>query len=199
MYTGLIFYSGKVESIEPRGEGKRIVITAPKTFLKRVDLGSSVNVNGICFTVIAKTRKNFSADVLPQTVNLTTISDWQIGTILNLEPSLSVGSELGGHFVYGHVDGIGIIDDLNSIDSALRVSITLPEKLRIYVAEQGSVAIDGISLTVAELTKTGLEVELIPETQERTNAHTWQINSRVNVEVDMMMKYIERMLDAKSL
>lgn len=189
MYTGIIHHHGRIQTIEPQaGGGLRLRIDAPGV-MDRVGEGSSVNVGGICLTAVDVDANGFSADVMPQTLDVTTIGTWKIGEVVNVEPSMRVGDELGGHFVYGHVDGVAKIVEIEERGNALVVLIEAPAILRRFIVPQGSVSLDGVSLTVADVQGEVFAVSLIPETRERT---TWQhrlVGDLINLEVDMMIKY----------
>ena len=156
--------------------------------------GDSVSVDGVCLTVTSPGDDAFEADVMNQTLSVTTLGTLDAGGRVNLEPALRAGEPLGGHLVQGHVDSTGEVTSATEDGFARRLRVAVPEGLRRYVAEHGSVAIDGVSLTVAALTPDGLEVSLIPETLERTTLGTLVEGSEVNVEVDVVARYAERLL-----
>jgi riboflavin synthase len=156
--------------------------------------GDSVSVDGVCLTVALPGPKSFEADVMKQTLSLTTLGALEAGAGVNLEPALRAGQPLGGHLVQGHVDGRGRVTSASDDGFARRLRLAVPEGLRRYVAEHGSVALDGVSLTVAALTPDGLEVSLIPETLERTTLGRLGDGSEVNVEVDVVARYAERLM-----
>jgi len=156
--------------------------------------GDSVSINGGCLTVAAADDGAFEADVMNQTLSVTTLGGLDPGGRVNVEPALRAGDPLGGHLVQGHVDGAGRVTSISQDGFARRVTIDLPEQLRRYAAEHGSVALDGVSLTVAALTAEGLEVSLIPETLERTTLGELEEGNEVNVEVDVVARYAERLM-----
>jgi riboflavin synthase len=192
MFTGIIREVGTVESVERTDGGARIRVRAGVAAELRG--GDSVSVNGVCLTAVSAGDGGFEADVMNQTLSLTTLGGLETGSRVNLEPALRAGEPLGGHMVQGHVDGPGHVTSTAEDGFARRVAITLPEDLRSYVAEHGSVAIDGVSLTVAALRPEGLEVSLIPETLERTTLGELEEGSEVNVEVDVVARYAERLM-----
>ena len=169
--------------------GKRLTIAAAAPLLSFLNLGSSVNINGVCLTVAAKDAKSFQVDVMPQSLLLTTIDDWDVGTQVNLEPSLRVGEEIGGHFLYGHVDGVVELLKREADGNAELYQFTVPKHLEHLLVPQGSVAIDGVSLTVVE-TKPFI-VSLTPETRTRSTLGKRKPGDRLNIEIDMLIKYLQ--------
>ncbi len=194
MFTGLIREVGEVESIERTDEGARIRIVAG--LAADLGLGDSVAVSGACLTVADRDERSFAADVMNQTLSLTTLGGLEGGSRLNLEPALRAGDPLGGHLVQGHVDGVGDIGSAEDDGFARRVRVSLPPELCRYAIEQGSIALDGVSLTVAGLTDDGVEVSLIPETLERTTLGSAVPGARMNVEMDQMARYAERLMSS---
>lgn len=194
MYSGIILDQGRVdEVVEATGGGKRIRIESP-TLVGRLQNGFSINVSGVCLTVVDLDERGFSVDVMPQTLKLSTVDDWQAGDVVNLEPSLRLGDEVGGHFVYGHVDGLAEIVEIDIQGNATIVMLRLPAELVKYIVPQGSVALDGVALTVVEVEDEILAISLTPETMARTTWSDSQVGDRVNVEVDMLIRYIERLV-----
>src|SRR5215213_6035270 len=187
MFTGIIREVGAVEAVDRTADGARLRVRAGVA--GGLGAGESVSVNGVCLTVASPGNDAFEADVMNQTLSVTTLGDLDAGAAVNLEPALRAGEPLGGHLVQGHVDGRGQITEVSDDGFALRVRVRVPEGLRRYVAEHGSVAIDGVSLTVAALIPDGLEVSLIPETTERTTLGGLSEGSEVNVEVDVVARY----------
>ena len=199
MYTGIIHHQGTVGSVVKIDDGGlRIQIDAPSEILLPMKEGSSVNVAGICLTARDITDTSFSADVMPQTLRLTTAGGWHVGTSVNLEPSLRVGDEMGGHVLYGHVDGVAEVVSRRGEGNAVLVTFAPPAHLMPYFAPQGSVALDGVSLTIVDVHPATFSVSLIPLTRELTTLGTLREGDRVQCEVDMMMKYIERILEIRS-
>ncbi len=192
MFTGIIREIGAVEQVERTGDGARLRVSAGVA--GGLGAGDSVAINGVCLTVSSPGDDSFEADVMNQTLSVTTLGALEVGRRVNLEPALRAGEPLGGHLVQGHVDGTGEVASVAEDGFARRLRVAVPEALRRYVAEHGSVAIDGVSLTVATLTPDGLEVSLIPETLERTTLGDLGEGSDVNVEVDVVARYAERLL-----
>jgi riboflavin synthase len=192
VFTGIIREIGAVEQVERTADGARLRVSAGAA--DGLGAGDSVSVNGVCLTVSSPGDDAFEADVMNQTLSVTTLGALEAGGRVNLEPALRAGEPLGGHLVQGHVDGTGEVASVAEDGFARRLRVAVPEALRRYVAEHGSVAIDGVSLTVAALTPDGLEVSLIPETLERTTLGDLGEGSEVNVEVDVVARYAERLL-----
>jgi riboflavin synthase len=192
VFTGIIREVGSVEAVERTADGARLRVRADVA--GRLPEGDSVSVNGVCLTVTAAGEGEFEADVMNQTLSLTTLGALTAGDRVNLEPALRAGEPLGGHLVQGHVDGRARVTATAEDGFARRVRVAVPEGLARYVAEHGSVAIDGVSLTVAGLAAEDLEVSLIPETLERTTLGALTEGSEVNVEVDVVARYAERLV-----
>jgi riboflavin synthase len=193
MFTGIIREVGAVESVERTDDGARIRVHAGVADELRA--GDSISVSGVCLTASSAGDGAFEADVMNQTLSMTTLGSLDAGARVNLEPALRAGDSLGGHLVQGHVDAAGQVRSVSPDGFARRLRVELPDGLRRFVAEHGSVALDGVSLTVAELTPDGLEVSLIPETLERTTLGALEEGSEVNVEVDVVARYAERLLE----
>ena len=191
MFTGLVADLGTVESVERGDEGARLRIRT--ALAGELAEGDSVAVNGACLTATAIGDGAFEADVMNQTLSLTSLGPLEPGDAVNLELALRASDRLGGHVVQGHVDGTGTVTAVREDGFARRVEVELPAELRRYVVERGSVAVDGVSLTVAGVTDTGFEVSLIPETLERTNLGATGPGRAVNVEVDVVARYVERL------
>jgi riboflavin synthase len=192
MFTGIVRELGEVEGIERSDDGARLRVRA--ALAHGLEPGASVSVAGACLTVAALGEGAFAADVMNQTLSLTTLGVLEEGDRVNLEPALRAGESLGGHLVQGHVDGVAEVTDVQADGMARRVRVLLAEELARYVVEHGSIAIDGVSLTVAGLDGGEVEVALIPETLERTTLGSLEPGGRVNVEVDQIARYVERLL-----
>ncbi len=192
MFTGIVKEIGQVESIERSAAGARLQIAA--TFAGELGLGDSVAVAGACLTVAAIEGDSFHSDVMNQTLSRTTLGDLEPGTPVNLEPALRAGDPLGGHLVQGHIDCAATVGAVTDDGLASRVEVTLDRELEPLVVERGSVTLDGVSLTVSGLMSGGFEVSLIPETRERTTLSAVGPGSRVNLELDVIARYVERLL-----
>jgi riboflavin synthase len=192
VFTGIVSEVGTVEAVERTGAGARLRVRA--RLAGQLAGGDSVAVAGVCLTLAGRGDDAFEADVMNQTLSLTTLGDLDEAARVNLEPALRAGDPLGGHLVQGHVDGAGRVASVAEDGIARRLGVLVPEELRRYVAERGSIAIDGVSLTVAAVSPEGLEVSLIPETLERTTLGDLADGDRVNLEVDVVARYAERLV-----
>jgi riboflavin synthase len=193
VFTGLVQDLGELTGLDASGEGVRMTITT------RLELaeGDSIAVNGVCLTATAVANGGFAADVMNETLRRSSLAEAGVGRRVNLELPLRAADRLGGHFVQGHVDGVGGIWDMRDDGFARVVTIGVPPELMRYVVEKGSIAIDGVSLTVSALGDDWLQVSLIPETLERTIFGEVMVGQPVNVEVDVLAKYIERLAVAR--
>ena len=190
MFTGLIEATGTVRALTPVDGGQRLTIATPLG--GELGLGDSVATNGVCLTVVARDAGSWSADVSPETLRVTALGRLALGDLVNLERPLAIGNRLGGHFVQGHVDGTGRIEAIEPEGEFSRVRISFPAALASYFIEKGSVAVDGISLTVASLGNTTFDVQIIPHTWTATTLRHAQPGDLVNLECDMVGKYVLR-------
>jgi riboflavin synthase len=197
MFTGIIGELGVVEAVESADEGVRLRIRAGLT--SELDPGDSVAVNGACLTATSTGNGAFEADVMKQTLSLTTLGELRPESTVNLELPLRASDRLGGHVVQGHVDGTATVAEVTDDGFAKRMRLELPDELRAYVVERGSIAIEGVSLTVAGVGDGVVEVSLIPETLERTTLGDLGPGSRVNVECDVLARYVRRQLEGVSV
>lgn len=189
MFTGIIEEIGRIKAIS---QGK-LEIYGMKV-LEDVKIGDSIAVNGVCLTVTAFRSNSFTVDVMPETFRKSSLGQLAVGGPVNLERAMAADGRFGGHIVAGHVDSTGVIDEMRQEGNAMWITITVPRPLQKYIVEKGSIAIDGVSLTVAELTSDGFRVSIIPHTGEETILLTKQCKSVVNLECDMIGKYVERLL-----
>ena len=196
MFTGLITELGSITSIEKNETSAVFTINAPG-LIAEIAVGGSVAVNGVCLTATSISSTTFSADVMVQTLSLTSLSQIIVGSPVNLELAAQLNARMGGHMVQGHVDGLATVVALTPGDKWAKFDITVPERLSKYIVNQGSICLDGISLTVGEIDDASnlLTVWLIPETLENTNLSTLRPGDLINVEVDVLAKYVERLLD----
>jgi riboflavin synthase len=192
VFTGIVREIGTVESVERDGAGARIRVSA--SLAADLGEGDSVSVSGACLTVTSRSDERFEADVMNQTLSLTTMGALAPGGLVNLEPALKAGEPLGGHFVQGHVDGTGEVVAALQDGFSRRLRVALPADLSGYVVEHGSVAVDGVSLTVSGLGGGWFEVALIPETLDRTTLGDRAEGDAVNLEVDLIARYTERLV-----
>ncbi len=192
MFTGIISEVGRLAVCQHRqGSDGRFEITAPKTS-QRLAVGASVSCNGVCLTAIDVKDDRFAVTVSAATMSCTTCNTWLVGEAVHLEPALRVGDELGGHFVFGHVDAVGFVDDVQPVDDSLCLSFALDKALSPYIAVKGSIAVDGVSLTVNQAEMGRFRVNIIPYTQRATNFASLKPGDRVNIEVDMLARYVAR-------
>lgn len=194
MFTGIVQDIGRVVSREARGGDVRLLIAFDKLDSSRINVGDSICVQGCCLTAIELRDRSFAADVSRETLSLTTLGDLTSGSAVNLEPSLKAGDALGGHLVSGHVDGIGEIAALSGDARSTRIEISVPYALTRYIARKGSVTIDGVSLTVNEVQGDRFGINLIPHTRAVTTLGALHAGTRVNVEIDQIARYVERLL-----
>lgn len=193
MFTGLVAELGTVQSLTRQGESYHLTVSAAKVMVN-LKIGDSVAVNGACLTVVRLDSGAFTADVMPETVRLTNIGRLRVGDKVNLERTLRLCDGLDGHIVSGHVEGQGVIAGRRPEGIAMVVTISAPPELLKYIIKKGSVAIDGISLTVTQTTDTDFSVSLIPHTAKETTLGFKDVGDRVNLETDIIGKYVERML-----
>ena len=192
MFTGIVKELGTVEEVERSKAGARLRIAA--SFAGDLAEGDSVAVNGACLTATALGEGEFAADVMNQSLEVTSLGALEKGDRVNLEPALRAGDPLGGHIVQGHVDCAGVIETVAPDGFATRIGVAVPERYHRYLVEHGSVTVDGVSLTVAALSEGGFKVSLIPETLERTTLGSAEAGDAVNLELDVIARYVERLL-----
>ena len=195
MFTGLIAELGTITAID-KGESSAVFTIAAPALISQIALGDSVAVNGVCLTATAITGDTFTADVMVQTLAVTSLSQLTVGSPVNLELAALLNTRMGGHMVQGHVDGVATVVGLTPGEKWAQFDITVPEKLAKYIVDQGSICLDGVSLTVGEINDSNnvVTVWLIPETLERTNLSGKKTGDLINVEVDVLAKYVERLL-----
>ncbi|MBU4026310.1 riboflavin synthase [Patescibacteria group bacterium] len=219
MFTGIVEKTGKIQNIKKDG-GKIYFTLEVKYFLSDIKIGGSISCDGVCLTVVKKTKDSFTVELMPETLRLTKFADSQVGDLINLEKSLKIGERIDGHFVMGHVDGVGIVSKIEREGEYINLIIKVPKKIIKYLAYKGSVSINGVSLTIAgngpapfncgtehgikskEIKKCGaskdwLKVCLITHTLEITDLSVLKTGDKVNIEVDMIARYLERLLSSK--
>lgn len=197
MFTGIIEHLGRVDSLDLHCDGGRLTIHAP-TVAPRLAIANSIAVDGCCLTVVALEADRFSADLSTETIRKTSMGQWKPGTIVNLEQPMTAGKEFGGHFVLGHVDTTGTVTRIDPEGENWWYGVEVPEFFAKYIVPQGSIAIDGISLTVARWNGRVADIAIIPFTYEHTNIRGKKIGDAVNLEGDVLGKYVERYLEARS-
>lgn len=195
MFTGIVQDVGQVVSRETRGGDVRLLIAFDRLNPSGIKVGDSICVQGCCLTAVEIRDRTFAADVSRETLSLTTLGGLAAGSPVNLEPSLKAGDPLGGHLVSGHVDGVGEIISMSGDARSTRVEVSVPAALTRYIAKKGSVTLEGVSLTVNEVRGAAFGINLIPHTQAVTTLGTLRTGARVNVEVDQIARYVERLLN----
>lgn len=201
MFTGIIEATGTIESLEQGPAGGRLRVALAATagvpeISARMKLGDSVSVNGCCLTVVAFDTGHFSADLSGETLRRTSFGETKSGAVVNLERPVAAGAPLGGHFVQGHVDGVGRVTELVPEGGSWWLSVNVPQDLRRYVAEKGSIGLDGISLTVARWHDGAADIAVIPFTHAHTNIRAMSAGDAINIETDILAKYVEGLLGA---
>ena len=197
MFTGLVEEQGRVAALDPVGDGIRLRISA-KTVLDDIEIGASIAVNGVCLTVVEFTDDGFAVDAVPETMERTSLGELDLGSTVNLERSVRASDRLGGHIVQGHVDATTTILKIEPHDDgSWRYHFVLDEELAPYIVEKGSVTVDGISLTIASLEAGSFSIAVIPHTASATTLGSREVGARVNTEVDVLAKYVERQLSLR--
>lgn len=194
MFTGIIQAVGHVARVDKRGGDLRLTLDTDQLDLGGVALGDSIAVNGVCLTVVAVVDRGFVADASVETTQLTTVGTWQSGTGVNFEKALTPSSRLGGHLVSGHVDGIGEVVERHADARSERFTIRAPQELARYIAHKGSITVDGTSLTVNKVAGAAFELNIVPHTLEHTIFGGYVAGTPVNIEVDVIARYLERLL-----
>lgn len=193
MFTGIVEEVGRIKSI-----GNGVLYVKARKVLEDVQLGDSIAVNGVCLTVTEFTPESFQADVMPETIERTSLAELKNGSPVNLERALTLSSRLGGHIVSGHIDGVGKILSLKEDKNAILMKIAASKDILRYIVEKGSVALDGISLTVAAVSEQDFTVSLIPHTRQVTNLSSKAAGSAINIENDVVGKYVEKLMGGNS-
>jgi len=194
MFTGIIKAKGTIAAMQRRGGDVRLTVNSTELPWASYEIGESIAVNGVCLTAIALHDHGFDTDVSTETLDVTALGGLNIGGSVNLEPAISVGERLGGHLVSGHVDCIGTIRSQLSDARSIRLTVEVPQEFARYMARKGSVCIDGVSLTINEVSGNSFAVNIIPHTAEVTIIGAYKIGTTVNIEVDLLARYIERLL-----
>jgi riboflavin synthase len=197
VFTGIVQHVGEIAAYQLRGIDAHVSVRAPGMNLGRYQIGDSMAVAGICLTIVALTDAIFECDVSAETLRLTTAGTWQAGTRVNLEPALRLGDVLGGHIVSGHIDGLAELVGATAEGRSRRLEWRAPAPLAKFIAAKGSVALDGVSLTVNDVTADRFGVNLIPHTLDVTTFGQLQVGQSANLEVDLMARYAERLLAAR--
>ncbi|NNF40138.1 MAG: riboflavin synthase [Woeseiaceae bacterium] len=194
MFTGIIKAKGRIAAIEPRGGDVRLTVSSDGLPWAEYRLGESIAVNGVCLTVVALHTDGFDTDVSLETLNVTGLGQLEPGAAVNLEPAISLGERLGGHLVSGHVDCTGTVCARSADARSIRLVIDVPVDYSRYIAKKGSVCVDGVSLTINEVSGTTFELNIIPHTADATIIGNYRVGTTVNIEVDLLARYLERLL-----
>lgn len=194
MFSGIIEAIGTVETIRKFGQDYRFVISTGKLDVSDIHVSESISVNGVCLTIIEMSANSIAADISSETLSCTTFGTIQVGGKVNLEKALQLSSRLNGHLVIGHVDGMGTVKSIKEEGRSICYEIQFPESLKKYIARKGSICVDGVSLTVNETGNTCFKVNIIPHTLEETIFPEYVAGSSVNLEIDLIARYLERLL-----
>jgi riboflavin synthase len=194
MFTGIIQAKGSIAALQRRAGDVRLSVQSDGLPFSSYEVGESIAVNGVCLTAVELRADGFDTDVSVETLDVTSLGGLGVGDNVNLEPSLSLGDRLGGHLVSGHVDCLGTVTSRKADARSIRFSVEIPKEFARYVARKGSVTIDGVSLTVNDVSATGFEVNIIPHTADVTIIGDYAVGTKVNIEVDLLARYIERLL-----
>ncbi|MEX2122406.1 MAG: riboflavin synthase [Woeseia sp.] len=198
MFTGIIKALGTVERIQPQRGDIRLSIRSAQLRWREYEVGESISVNGACLTVVALRDDGFDSDVSSETLGVTALCNLKAGSSVNLEPAMSLGDRLGGHLVSGHVDCVGTVLERNNEARSVRLRIGLATPWLRYIVKKGSVCVDGVSLTINEVSVDSFSVNIIPHTAGATIAGAYKAGSRVNIEVDLVARYLEGLLNARA-
>ncbi|MCC2606012.1 riboflavin synthase [Planctobacterium marinum] len=194
MFTGIIESVGSIASMQARGSDMRVSINVGKLDMADVQLGDSIATNGVCLTVVEFSAQHYVADVSMETIKRTGFAAYQQGMAVNLEKALMATSRLGGHIVSGHVDGVGEIASIENTGQTWEIWVKAPDNLARYIAEKGSITVDGVSLTVNDVQGAKFKLTLVPHTLQETIIQHYQTGTRVNLEVDVIARYLERLM-----
>jgi len=201
MFTGIIQAIGSIAELQPKGGDIALVVNTGKLDMSDVELGDSIAVNGVCLTAIALSDQSFTADVSTETLSLTSLEGLNKGSKVNLEKALTLQTRLGGHMVSGHVDGLGTVESRHNDGRSERFVVSAPSNIAKYIAEKGSITIDGVSLTVnkIDLSNASFEINIVPHTLQETIMDSYQAGTKVNLEVDLIARYLERLIQGGAL
>ena len=198
MFTGIVVATGSIAALASQGADTRVRVMTGKLDLSKVHVGDSIAVTGVCLTVTACESDGCWFDVSAETLSCTTLAELAVGARVNLEPALTLATPLGGHLVSGHVDGIGTVRERRSEGRSIRFTIEAPPELAKYIAAKGSICVDGVSLTVNAVRGAVFELNIVPHTLQETTLGDYQVDQRVNLEVDLIARYLERLLLGES-
>ena len=194
MFTGIIQTIGNISKIDSNGPDSRIVFKAGRMKLDDVKIGDSVSVNGVCLSITEKTKDSFSSDLSSETLSLTTFIEMRANSKVNLEKAMSFSSRVNGHFIAGHVDGVGVIKEMKNDGRSILILIEFPEELDKYISKKGSIAVDGVSLTINGTKENTFSINIIPHTLSGSIISEYNIGTKVNIEVDLIARYLEKLV-----
>lgn len=194
MFTGIIESVGYIDTLQPKGDDIRLTVKVGKLDMSDVSLGDSIATNGVCLTVVDFSNDHYCADVSPETIKRSGFAHYQAGGKVNLEKAMQATARFGGHIVSGHVDGVGEVVEIKPIDRWLEIWIKAPDELAKYISEKGSITVDGVSLTVNNVDGGKFMLTLIPHTINETIIGSYRVGSKVNLEVDVIARYLERLM-----
>ncbi|MDN3609234.1 riboflavin synthase [Vibrio ostreicida] len=199
MFTGIIEAVGTLAAVTPKGEDMSVTVNVGKLNMADVKLGDSIATNGVCLTVVDFDSSSYSADLSLETMTKTGFTQYQVGDRLNLEKAMLPTTRFGGHIVSGHVDAVGEVLECNSVGRAIELWVSMPEGIERYVVAKGSITVDGISLTVNDIRKNAFKLTIVPHTGEETTVADFEVGCKVNLEVDILARYMERLLSTQQV
>ena len=194
MFTGIIQAIGNISKIDSNGPDSRIVFKAGKMKLDDVKIGDSISVNGVCLSITEKTKDSFSSDLSSETLSLTTFIEMRANSKVNLEKAMNFSSRVNGHLIAGHVDGVGVIKEMKNDGRSILILIEFPEELEKYISKKGSIAVDGVSLTINGTKENTFSINIIPHTLSGSIISEYNIGTKVNIEVDLIARYLEKLV-----
>lgn len=194
MFTGIIQTIGNISKIDSNGPDSRIVFKAGRMKLDDVKIGDSISVNGVCLSITEKTKDSFSSDLSSETLSLTTFIEMRANSKVNLEKAMSFSSRVNGHLIAGHVDGVGVIKEMKNDGRSILILIEFPEELEKYISKKGSIAVDGVSLTINGTKENTFSINIIPHTLSGSIISEYNIGTKVNIEVDLIARYLEKLV-----
>ena len=194
MFTGIIQAIGNISKIDSNGPDSRIVFKAGRMKLDDVEIGDSISVNGVCLSITEKMKDSFSSDLSSETLSLTTFIEMRANSKVNLEKAMSFSSRVNGHLIAGHVDGVGVIKEMKNDGRSILILIEFPEELDKYISKKGSIAVDGVSLTINGTKENTFSINIIPYTLSGSIISEYNIGTKVNIEVDLIARYLEKLV-----
>ena len=197
MFTGIIQKIGNISRIDSNDSDSNIILKTDKNILDDMKIGDSISVNGVCLSVVAKTEGTFSVDVSNETLRLTTFSTLKVNDNVNLEKAMVLSDRINGHFVSGHIDGVGIVKEIKKDGRSNSLLIDFPNDLKKFISKKGSISIDGVSLTINTIKEDSFSVNIIPHTLSETIMSEYEVGKKVNIEVDLIARYLDKLIENK--